>query len=732
MQASERRPATARRPLLASVLVLALVVGIVGMPAAAYAAPSPPTNLRVSPGKGPGEVKLSWSPPAAPGGGVTGYLIEVATDWDGSTGTFVHAREIKRSSRQSVTVTCGADLEAAPPETCAYRIRAQNGAGTSDPSEAVENEWDKPSHARKLRVRSTNFTDVEVTWNPPATTGGLPMLYDVFVSPDRGAEWTQLASDLTTTSYFAPGSCTSTVSCSYRVVAKNGIGEGPSSKPRHLKAKPAKVRKLSLVKTDDDPATGASSFSLSWFEPRRGLYDEGYQIEMCPGVCVRSSPGWAPYAAVPDGQLSTTATCSGGLVSCSFRVRAINRFGGEGRWIYRQFRPTAPYAVSATPGSPGTVDVSFYGPDAIGIAGMGGTFRFWLCPDDCDDAGNWALHSGDLEYVTAIPPRTVNLPCPSGSCMVRVQFARSDLASSMLSAASGTTAVEDVPEPIADLVAEPGDTSGTIDLSWAAPSSTPAITDYEYRVRVDAGSFGPWTPTGSTIPTFTHTGCPTGSACTYEVRAVNAIGAGSASNEATAMPVDVPAAITDLTAVPSSTTSGAVVLDWSTAPANPAVTNYEFRVRVDDGSFGSWTSIGSTSTSFVDTGCGAGNTCTYEVRGVNLLGPGAPSNQASATAVQITSGTPPQVSGFTVVTGSVAGTVDLSWDPLFTDPPVTHYEYRVRIGGGGFSEWISTGSTDPFLTFFCGSGVTCNFQVRAVNALGAGNASPNRGAVGAA
>jgi hypothetical protein len=736
MQPSRPRSKAPWARMPASLVVLALLLGMAATPAAGFEVPGPPSNLVAEPGKEPGGVKLSWSPPSDPGGGVSSYVIESAMDWDGSVGTFVVAAELKKANKAAIQVSCGADLLTSPPGTCAYRVRARNPAGTGEPGPAVTIDWQPPGRVQKVRLDSSNFVDVDVTWNPPAQSGGLPLRYDVFVSPDRGGTWHLIADDVATTAFSATGSCWSLTLCSYRVVAENGAGIGPPSKPRHLKTHPGRVRKTTLAKVSDDLAGGSSEFALTWSEPRRGMRDAGYEIQLCPGVCVKSSPGWASATHVPDGSVEAPGlTCPSGLVTCSFRIRASNTKGGVGPWVVRRFGPLAPYAVSAKAGEESaTLEVSFHGPDAIGIAGMGGGYRFWVCASACDQAGSWSLHPGMLPYVSAVPPRTALLDCPPGdSCLARVQFVRNDLQTSMLSAASGVSwvGVDDVPGQVSDLLADPGGPSGSVALSWAAPPSSPAIIDYEYRYSVGAGPLGPWTSTGSIDTTFLHADCGLGNTCTYEVRAVNEVGPGVPSAPATASPVGEPAPVTDLEAEASTTTSGAVHLTWSEPPANPAVTHYEYRYRVGAGAYGSWTSTSSVATVLVHTGCGAGNTCTYQVRAVNDFGAGGASSEASATAVEVSTGLPTAITGATAVTGSASGEIYLEWDPVYVNPPVTHYEYRFRDGPGGWSDWTSTGSTDPWFIHACGAGVTCNYQLRAVNVVGAGDNSGNLRAVGA-
>lgn len=97
------------------------------------------------------------------------------------------------------------------------------------------------------------------------------------------------------------------------------------------------------------------------------------------------------------------------------------------------------------------------------------------------------------------------------------------------------------PDPTApgaptNLTATPQDTA--VALSWTAPSNGgSAITHYEYRLSTDGGST--WSSainTGSTTTSYTVTGLTNGTAYTFQVRAVNAIGPSTYSVSASATP----------------------------------------------------------------------------------------------------------------------------------------------------------------------------------------------------
>ena len=158
------------------------------------------------------------------------------------------------------------------------------------------------------------------------------------------------------------------------------------------------------------------------------------------------------------------------------------------------------------------------------------------------------------------------------------------------------------------LMAVGGDREVT--LTWSAPADDggAAIKDYEYRIN----GRNPWTSTGSTLTTHTVTELVNGTSYVFEVRAVNRIGKGRASNQAEATPkapppppsggggfggggggprTSVPGAPRNLTAEGGN---GEVVLSWD-APENDggtAITDYEYRINRS----GPWIPIGSTGT----------------------------------------------------------------------------------------------------------------------------------------
>ena len=112
-------------------------------------------------------------------------------------------------------------------------------------------------------------------------------------------------------------------------------------------------------------------------------------------------------------------------------------------------------------------------------------------------------------------------------------------------------------------------------LSWDPPEDDggSAITDYQYRIN----GRNPWTAIGSTDTTHTVTGLVNGTAYVFEVRAVNRIGRGRASNRAEATP-EAPEVFTlDFAHFANGTgiTSEMVLVNVAPHPIRPSIYFYD-------------------------------------------------------------------------------------------------------------------------------------------------------------
>ena len=189
--------------------------------------------------------------------------------------------------------------------------------------------------------------------------------------------------------------------------------------------------------------------------------------------------------------------------------------------------------------------------------------------------------------------------------------------------------------------------NGQVVLSWTAGGDGgSAVTKHQVRQKADGGSFGNWTdipdsaPGGANASRYTVTELTNGTPYTFQVRAVNTLGGGAASNEASATPAEsatpetVPAAPDKPVLKPGD---GKLAASW-TEPADDGgspITGYELEwTEATDPAFAH--PLGSampTGASHTIGGLENGVEYAVRVRAINAIGPGPWSESATATPV---------------------------------------------------------------------------------------------------
>ena len=181
--------------------------------------------------------------------------------------------------------------------------------------------------------------------------------------------------------------------------------------------------------------------------------------------------------------------------------------------------------------------------------------------------------------------------------------------------------------------------SGRATLTWSPPDDTglSPVAGYQYQRTADGGDT--WDPAWIDVPdddaetrAFEVGGLTDGLRYGFEVRAVNASGPGAGSARATIVP-GTPGPPRDLSATPGE---HRVTLRWS-PPGNPggaAITGYQFRQSADGGGTWApdWTHLPDAAVgSHVVEGLANATAYTFEVRAVNMHGPGAAARVAART-----------------------------------------------------------------------------------------------------
>ena len=264
-------------------------------------------------------------------------------------------------------------------------------------------------------------------------------------------------------------------------------------------------------------------------------------------------------------------------------------------------------------------------------------------------------------------------------------------------------------------MATPG--NGQVSLTWNAPLDDGGedVTAYKVYRGPSPGSEVLRTTLGN-VYSFTDTGLTNGQSYYYYVRAVNVIGDGQASNEASTAPRTIPSAPTITTATPGN---GQVELVW-TSPNNGGATITGFALYRGTAEGGeTWLiDLGNVLT-YTDSGLSNGQEYFYKVTARNSAGEGAYSNEVSATPATV----PSAPLGLGAVSGD--GEVHLTWSAPSDDggEDITGYNvYRgtsrgISVSSQSLGTYCSTMMSDsPMARIYY-------YVVMALNERGEGAAS---------
>lgn len=190
------------------------------------------------------------------------------------------------------------------------------------------------------------------------------------------------------------------------------------------------------------------------------------------------------------------------------------------------------------------------------------------------------------------------------------------------------------------VTATPFETSIDIYFTQSSNGGSP-ITNYEYLFFDVSGSmFIPFSPPVTTSPV-TVTGLNSGQTYYIKIRAINAVGAGPASNTVIETTLTVPEEPTNLSAIPGDTS---IEINF-TEPVDGGspITNYEY--SLDGGS--SWSPFSPSYTGSPVTINALNNGTVYDIklRAVNAVGAGVPSSQISIAPIPSNSFDPADISG---------------------------------------------------------------------------------------
>ncbi len=409
-----------------------------------------------------------------------------------------------------------------------------------------------------------------------------------------------------------------------------------------------------------------------------------------------------PNASAIDARL-TDDTESFGLTVTS------NALSGSGAIVLGVSVPASapgvPSGLVLVPGA-GQVQASWVAPTWLG----GSAIQRYLVQTSADGTV-WAT-----SVITPDATPTARVSGLSNGALVHVRvLAVNSTGTGAASAGLATTPV-DVPGAPSDLAATPA--SRTVALAWTAPGVVggTAITGYRVETSTDGSTWSvAIADTGSTSTSATVTGLSNGTATTFRVSAINAVGTGLASASVTVTPRTVPSEPTGLALVAADSS---LMASWAAPSDNggSAVTAYRVETSVDGTT---WTTAGVTAArTYQLTGLSNGATVKVRVSAVNEAGTSAASASASST--------PRTVPGTPTITAVEAGnrSLTVAFTPPASDGGSAILTYQYSLDGG--LTWVArrTGSTaSPLVIGGLDNGSTYSVMLRAVNEAGTATGS---------
>ena len=274
--------------------------------------------------------------------------------------------------------------------------------------------------------------------------------------------------------------------------------------------------------------------TLSWTPPASngGVAISGYQYQRRAGTGAYGQ--WMPIPGGPSsGSYVVTGLTNG--TRYFFRVRAVNSDGDGPASTEEAATPTSGVdtTLRALSLSVGTLAPAFAPATRIYTAAVGSSAaQVTVTATPNKQGATRTITPADAN--TTVAGHQVAMAVGSNRIRVRVTDGTNTgdytitvtRAGSVPAAPTGLTATGEV-------------AGGAVTLSWTAPTGGGAVSRYEYQQKVGTGAYGAWTPipaSGPSTTSHTVTGLTNGTAYVFRVRAVNNVGNGAASNEATATP----------------------------------------------------------------------------------------------------------------------------------------------------------------------------------------------------
>ena len=687
------------------------------------------------------QIDLSWEVLSDGGSTITDYVLEYSADGNTSW-------TVLTTSGTMTTFSDNTGLTAGT--TRYYRVAAINRVGTGAYSEKTSaTTHDVPVAPTSLTATAMSATQIDLTWGAPSD-GGSPITdYVLEYSADGNTSWTVLTTSGTMTTFSNNTGLIRGTTRHYRVAAINSVGTGAYSEKTSATTHDVPDAPKNLTATP-----GEKQVTLSWEVPANGGDDiTHYAIKIAgtSDALETFSAVQVAVAEVTDGTIAGTnvnyvVTMTGvdsgtPLVNNTeyfFQVAAVNSVdtgeysASDSATPGTSASPAVPASLTVTPGDAkmtlswevpanGGEAITHY---AIKIAdtreALGSFVGVQVAVGDL--TGDVTSVGANVSYIVTVTGVNSGPALVNGTTyFFQIAAVNSIGTGNYTNTIDATTTVPDAPTNLTATAVS----ATEINLSWDAPSENggSAITGYDLEFSENGSA--PWMDltTSSTMITFSdNTGLTAGSTRHYRVAAINNVGTGAYSDEASATTHDVPDAPMNLTAAVVSETQIDLSWDAPSEDGGSTITGYDLEYSVD-GSI-PWMDLTTSATTIAfsdNTGLTAGTTRHYRVAAINDVGTGeyTTTNATTTAATTTVPGAPTNLTATAVSDTQI----DLSWDAPSEDGGEAVTGYDLEYSEDGNEPWTDL-TTSVTTTSFDDTGLTAgstrHYRVAAINAVGTG------------
>ena len=354
---------------------------------------------------------------------------------------------------------------------------------------------------------------ISVTWSAPVSNGGSALTdYTVQYSSNSGGTWTTFADGVSTATSTTVTGLSAGTSYTFRVLAKNTIGDGPYS---------AASAAVSAATTPDAPTTvvatqGVGQMGVTWSAPvnNGGSAITDYVVQYSSD----SGSNWTTFADGTSASASTTVTGLANNTSYIFRIAAVN-IAGTGSYS------TASTAVTtaAVPGAPGTPTPTAHQNTQVPLTWSAAASNGSAITDYVVQYSTSATFASAVttfaDGTSASTSATVTGLANGTTYYFRVAAVNAVGTGpySTISASAVPSTIPDAPATPTITAASSGDT-----FNWTAPANgSRAITGYVYQISTNDAAFAAEVSVGSGVTSVAIGNQYSTSTFKIKVRAIN-------------------------------------------------------------------------------------------------------------------------------------------------------------------------------------------------------------------